>query len=361
MVAKQASTIQTSGARMSDRVSDSTMGTAELGDHRLRIGLALSLLSALALASCGQEARSETEMPSAGNQPELTARAASEPNASVDEEARWAAAAFPADGQEPVADPVPVLDTQREPVQSPAPGLAPSRDEPRLIATDMDGTQIIEAEPSEELRGEGALEAEAELMPQEESVAEEPVQEEPVLRDPPAPVVQVAVGEELVFTMEAELNTEDNQPGDVFYAYLSEDLVAADGMVLLPRGVRARGRVLEVRASEDSNELPVLEVQLDELIGEEGDTPIEATIVDAEYEGDARDSDSESVVKVLTGAAAGAILGRILGGDDDDAVKGGVAGAAAGAAVAYGTRGGHAKLAAGAHFTIRLERPLTVF
>lgn len=361
MVAKQASTIQMSGAKMNDRVSDNRMGTAELRDDRLRIGLALSLLFALALAGCGQEARSETEVPSVGNQPELTARAVSEPNTSLDEEARWAAEAFATEGdgagQEPVADAAPVL--------------APSRDEPRLVATDMDGTQIIEAELSEELRGEGALEAEAESMPQgesvqdeptqEEGVEEEPVQEAPVLRDPPAPAVQVAAGEELVFTMEAELNTEDNQPGDVFYAYLSDDLVAADGMVLLPRGVRARGRVVEVRASEDSDELPVLGLQLDELIGEEGDTPIEAILVDAEFEGDARDSDSESVVKVLTGAAAGAILGRILGGDDDDAVKGGVAGAAAGAAVAYGTRGGHAKLAAGAHFTIRLERPLTVF
>jgi len=308
------------------RHRDSKHSVSRFAAPRRATLLAFVLIFSSTAAGCVAEAHSETEVvnaepvlaslpqvpsgPTDGDAPGATAVAVAERNDRVDATA------------EPKVDPAPPRPTRS------APTPAPHRDHPVLVATDTDGGQIVDFEAS---------------------------------RPEPIDVLRVEAGAELVFTVETELSTKDNRAGDVFYAYLTDDLVAPDGMVLLPRGVRARGRVIEAFASEDSNELPVLDVVLEELLGPDGDMPIDAIVLEIPLEGEARDSGRESAVKVLTGAAAGAILGRILGGDDDDAVKGGVVGAAAGAAVAYRSRGGHAKLPAGAHITIRLERSIVAF
>ncbi len=311
---------------------------------------ALLLLVAIAGTACGGEVRSESDIPAGGDAvealsaPALTERV--EQDAEPDE-SRWGPAAYVAQatGAAEASEPesVPVESTTVTVIPEPEPKRRPEprREEPILVATDTGEGQVVDFEPSTDVS--------------------DPDNSEFLLAEEEADLLQIQSGAELAFTMETEVSTQNNRPGDVFYAYLTDDFVAADGMVLLPRGVRARGRVVETVTSGDSEDVPVLEVVLEQLIGPGQDTPILATVLGAELEADPRDSDGESVVKVLTGAAAGAILGRILGGGGDDAVKGGLAGAAAGAAVAYGTRGGHAKLPAGAQLTIRLDQPLTVF
>jgi len=170
----------------------------------------------------------------------------------------------------------------------------------------------------------------------------------------------VPFGREIVLAIERTVTTEEDVAGDVFYAEILDDVLADDGLVLLHRGARLRGRVLASEPSDDADLQPFLELAIESLVWEGGERPVNATVLDADIEIHERDSGQTSAVKVLTGAAAGAILGRILGGDDKDAVKGGVVGAAAGAAVAAGTRGGHAMISRGGRIRVRLDERLLV-
>ncbi len=172
--------------------------------------------------------------------------------------------------------------------------------------------------------------------------------------------LSIPVGTEIELAVESELSTERNRAGDLFYATLTDDVLAGDGLVLMPQGTRVRGVITESAASESADVLPVLEVAIEAVLWGSGEQPVRAMVVRQDLEVDERASGGETAAKVITGAAAGAILGRILGDRRQDAVKGGVVGAAAGAAVAMGTRGGHARLKPRARILIRLERPLIV-
>ncbi|NIP80267.1 MAG: hypothetical protein GWM90_14010, partial [Gemmatimonadetes bacterium] len=41
-------------------------------------------------------------------------------------------------------------------------------------------------------------------------------------------------GIEIPVTLESDLSTRNNGPGDAFYGYVGDDVLAADGMVLVP-------------------------------------------------------------------------------------------------------------------------------
>ncbi len=188
-------------------------------------------------------------------------------------------------------------------------------------------------------------------------------------REPPPPppdfagkgdVVEIPRGTTLSLLLEETLSTEANRPGDTFTATLVDDLLASDGMVLLPGGVRFRGRVTESRESPAPGEPAVLGIAVESLVLDGVRMPVEATVVHAEPAAESRDSDRETAGKVAAGAAAGAILGRILGRSAKDALKGAVAGALAGTAVALATREGHAVLREGSVIVVRLEEPLRI-
>jgi len=66
------------------------------------------------------------------------------------------------------------------------------------------------------------------------------------------------------------------------------------------------------------------------------------------------------VAKVGIGAAAGALLGRVIGGNTKGAVIGGVVGAAAGTGVAAKTHGSYVVLPKGAHINLTLTAALVV-
>jgi len=326
--------------------------------HRLSM-----IAAALWVASaCGGEVRSQSEIPEGGS-PIVEIPAAERPtligrdDATLDgllhgqdanERLRRAqeerAAAEEEYALQSVREPTPLprYTTRSEP--EPAADETRAAEEPRLAGTDGDG-QIVEVQPAPDF-GEAA-DSEFEIEPSPRPANElEPL--------------EVPAGEELRLSVDSELSTERNQPGDYFYATLVDDVLATDGLVLLAQGTRVRGVVTESTPSESSDVLPVLDFVVDAIMLDEGEQPIETVVTYADLSVDERDSGEETAVKVITGAAAGAILGRILGDDKKDAVKGGVAGAAAGAAVALGTRGGHARLEPGSRIVVRLERPLLI-
>ena len=67
----------------------------------------------------------------------------------------------------------------------------------------------------------------------------------------------------------------------------------------------------------------------------------------------------KDALKILAPAAAGAVIGRIVGGKDD-AAKGAVIGGGAGTAAVLATRGKEVRLGKGADLAVRLTAPVTV-
>jgi hypothetical protein len=151
------------------------------------------------------------------------------------------------------------------------------------------------------------------------------------------------------------LSTQTSARGDQFYAVVTEEVLAADGMVLIPQGTRVRGFVAESRKSEGSDDDAVLAVVFETLLMDDREYPIQATVTETELETSTADSGARTATKVATGAAAGAVVGRILGRDTRSTIQGAAAGAVAGTAVALATRDGNAVLREGSTVVIRLD------
>lgn len=270
-----------------------------------------SILAFLVLvAACGGDVESAADDESIRPDPATPAQEAPEPEPAPE--------ATPVPAPEPRPAPRPAQRPQPEPEPSPTP------DEP------------VEAEP----------------LPAPETPEPAPVE--------PEPVVTAPAGTRVSMVMETGVSTKENGPGDRWSAVVTEDVLGSGGLVLLPRGARVQGRVVESRESASSDAPAVLTLVPDSVFVSGTTYPITATLVEAEVKVESRDSGKKTATKVGIGAAAGAVLGKILGGDGKDALKGAVAGAAAGAAVALATKDGHAEIDEGARAVVRLDEPLVI-
>jgi len=172
-----------------------------------------------------------------------------------------------------------------------------------------------------------------------------------------APPVSISSGTRIPAVVEAALSTRTHRTGDVFHARVTEEVLAADGMVLVPEGARLEGRVAESRQSTSSEEEALLLLTFEALLINGERFPLTATVVEAAVQSEAQASGARTAATVATGAAAGAVVGRILGRDTRSTVGGAAVGAAAGAGVALTTRDGHAEMREGAPVVIRLDAP----
>ena len=164
--------------------------------------------------------------------------------------------------------------------------------------------------------------------------------------------VTLPAGTQLSVAMDAEVSTKDKAVGDTFTAKLADDVVA-DGKVVLPAGSVVTGHVVEsVRPGKIKGRgRLVLAYDSVEANGKTYPLDITGPVIEGKS-GTAGDA-----VKVVGGAAAGAILSKVLGGS---AGKGAAIGAAAGGAAAIATRGPDPKVEAGTKVTISTDKPITV-
>lgn len=291
--------------------------------HAVRGSIPLVAGMVLFLAACGGDARSEegaggervmAEVP-AGDSPALQ----TSPGADTSVPEAIEPEPPPVEAPPPAVDPAPAPAPSTRPAaprSEPPPAVAPSVPPQR---TDVDPPALDRPEPAEEL--------------------------------PPA----IPAGTELVTRLTASLETGVNQAGDVFTARVDEDVLAANGMVMVPMGSEIRGRVIEARESSGPDDAAVILLQVDALVVDGVEVPVRASVVDAEVETSVRDSNTRTAAKVAIGAAAGAGLGRLLGRNGRSTTAGAVAGAAAGTAVALATRDGHAVMAPGSRIVIRFD------
>lgn len=168
---------------------------------------------------------------------------------------------------------------------------------------------------------------------------------------------RLPVGTSMTFRLDETVSTGTHEPGQEFTSRLMADAVDPQGRVVLPAGAVARWRILESTADNGEGEA-VLAVGLVDVLTGEGWLPLEATVVASDLRTERRDSDAETAGKIGIGAAAGAVVGGVLGDDAWDALAGAGAGAALGTVVALSTRAGSATLPEGATLTVTLDQPL---
>ena len=165
----------------------------------------------------------------------------------------------------------------------------------------------------------------------------------------------VPAGTLLVFSLDESVSTDTHDRGDEFTATLDVDVTDSRGETILPRGAISRWIVTQ---SAETDGESTLAVELDAVRVDGAWVPLVGEVVDTKLEIDPRDSDRRTAAKIGIGTAAGAVLGRVLGGDGGSTVVGAAAGAMAGTAVALSDRDGSATLPAGSRVTLRLTQPL---
>jgi hypothetical protein len=199
--------------------------------------------------------------------------------------------------------------------------------------------------------------------PRRQAPAPQPVEPEPAPEPEPEPVPRLVIPAEttLFFVMDEGISTKNNTAGDQFTLSLSEDVTDAAGGVLLAAGTQAVGVISEAAESPGSDQPAVLRFTVESVVYENQLVPLAGQVVETEVQGDDRTSGTETAAKIGGGAAAGALLGRVIGGDTRDAVVGAVAGAAAGTALWLATRDGHAELPSGAVLTFGLAEAVVIY
>jgi len=238
-----------------------------------------------------------------------------------------------------------------------------------------------EAEPELADRPDGSAVETPEMPPPAPPPAAPPAAQSPVRGVPPqaAPVeveeeaapeeiepvaprmleLTASAGSEMVATLNQELSTRTNQPGDRFTLSVSEPLVDND-RVIVQRNALIRGEVTAVQKSGNRGEAAIIKVALIDVTFNGETWPLAATVVQAEPKTEGRLSTGDKAARIGAGAVAGAILGRVIGGNAKGTVIGAAVGAAAGTAITLQTEDVDAVLPQGTVFRLRLDEPLTI-
>src|SRR5215470_3274355 len=155
----------------------------------------------------------------------------------------------------------------------------------------------------------------------------------PLVAPPPIPNA-VPEGTSFLIRLNDRLDTGNLQPGKRFSAKLSEDLVAANGLVI-PRGKKIKGHVSSVQRGLHTRML----LSFDEIDTNHGRMPLIATVTGVPGEHAAKQPDAEGEIerkgmskgRMIETAAVGAGIGAIAG-----AAGGGGKGAGIGAGAGAG-------------------------
>ncbi len=166
----------------------------------------------------------------------------------------------------------------------------------------------------------------------------------------------VATGTAIRVTLDQELSTRTSQVGDLFTTTVASNVMTDNG-VAIPAGSQIRGRVTAVQKSGQPGEAAVLKIAFDEITVDGATYPVALTVTEATPTSKSRSSTGEKVGKIGIGAAAGAILGQVIGGEP---IIGAAIGAAAGTAIVLGSADSDAVLAQGSPMTVTVDEAITV-
>jgi hypothetical protein len=198
----------------------------------------------------------------------------------------------------------------------------------------------------------------AKPAPKPAPVASKPAPAVAVVKPAPAPPPQpliVPEGTQISLALAEDVSSKNAKVGDTIRATVVSD-VRVEDKVAIAAGTTVAGQVTDVvSGSSKIGGVPRLGISFDRLeLPGNRDVPISGVITQKGKSDNARDT-----VKIVGGAAAGAILGHQVKGGDKGKVIGGLLGGAIGAVAAQKT-GTEVKLAAGTELAISLASPVEI-
>ena len=156
--------------------------------------------------------------------------------------------------------------------------------------------------------------------------------------------------------MDTEINSESAETGDTFTVTVSEP-VKVGGLVVLPSGIVIEGRVVDIRRAASGRRNGRIDVRFETLfLDEENKRSIEGTI---ERTPEKEGSSTVDFLAIVSGAAAGGIIGAVTGSRNAALIGAGIGGAA-GTGVAVLREGSVERIRTGEEFGVRLKKPVSL-
>lgn len=166
--------------------------------------------------------------------------------------------------------------------------------------------------------------------------------------------VTVPEGTPISVTMDQALSSEENHSGDSFDATVAEPVIV-DGKTVIPKGARAKGKVVNAKPSGRLHSAARLEIALASV-----DVGGESYAIDTNDATRIGKSHTKHNVMFIGGSsAAGALIGGIAGGGKG-ALIGGAIGAGGGTAAAAATGKMNVQIPAETRLTFALAQPVTI-
>lgn len=158
------------------------------------------------------------------------------------------------------------------------------------------------------------------------------------------------------------LGTTTSHDGDQFTATVIDPVVAQNGMTAVPAGAVLNGHITGLHNPTIPGEQAVVRLDFDNLMMNGVSYPFNGSISNVAVENQSTGVNRSSITRsAVTGAAAGAVLGAVIGGAElSKIITGGLLGAAAGTVISLGTGGTEAVIPSGSTMTVRATQPVTL-
>ena len=175
----------------------------------------------------------------------------------------------------------------------------------------------------------------------------------------PKPAPSLAAGATFAAAADDSVSSRHTQSGGTMTATVGENVLSADGRVVIPAGSKVTIRLDQFKSASSKGGKETFSASLVSVDIKGVTYPINGRVDHLDYTLKGRGITAGTAAKVGGGAAAGALLGKAIGGNATGAIVGGVAGAAGGAAVANETGDQDITVLPGAKVTMTVTQAFT--
>ena len=170
----------------------------------------------------------------------------------------------------------------------------------------------------------------------------------------------VPAGTKIDLTINDELSSRKNKPGDTFTAKVFTDVRDASGAIMIEEGSTVNGSVVAVKPAPNRRTPGTLTIALSTVEMNGKTFPIRATVDSVQREHRKQPINANDAAKVGVGAAAGAVVGQVISKNTKGTVIGAVVGGLAGAGVAAETKDLDIVIPDGSHILVTVTEPMKV-
>ena len=171
---------------------------------------------------------------------------------------------------------------------------------------------------------------------------------------PPPVVVNLPQGTSIRVRLDTDLGSKISQPGDTFTATVADDVMKG-GDVIIAKGARAEGTVVDAKPLGKFKGGAALVVKLDRVTSRWGSYPVETSSISQAQNGKGK----RSATMIGGGAGLGALIGGLAGGGKGAAI-GALAGGGAGTAGSAFTGNKQIVLPAETLLTFKLDHSVRI-